>query len=224
MDRVAASSSVSEQHGSISQTSQSTGSVSGSFSWKRFLWGCAIMSMMLLGIQSAVNFFQQLTGENHVNRIYEHKGTFLHATDSKEVDVILYSSASPTILPTSSPTVNKDKEIRKWQFTCHEWINENGPILSTMNWRDTQGSILFHFSPRINEHQIVLNTVVSTGWGNEERLSLPRINPLVANVTVNKDGFLVEMSHIKPYLYRHRRPWSSFDKVEDVPHCQFIEY
>ena len=83
------------------------------------------------------------------------------------------------------------------------------------NWKDDKGNILFHFNPRPNEGQIVMNTLVDS-WGKEERISLPGGGgPLIVVVEVTKEGYSVTKDDSVLHLYHHRIPFEEFSTIQN---------
>lgn len=106
-------------------------------------------------------------------------------------------------LPSTSCTLSGDPV---WHFSF--------PGSSSANWLDADGNVLFHFNPRENESEIVMNSTVDGEWLHEERIPLleSQGSRFAASVTVTSAGFLVSTvdQGSQSYLFRHRRPWTSW--------------
>eukprot|EP01038_Epipyxis_sp_PR26KG_P007946 gene7946-10782_t len=79
---------------------------------------------------------------------------------------------------------------------------------SATNWTDNKGNILFHFNPRPEENQIIMNSkrFMADDWGGEERITLPEGN-LDVTITLDKNGFEVKSKQDSLFLFKHRFTW-----------------
>ena len=103
-----------------------------------------------------------------------------------------------------------NRRIKKWA------IQEK--VASSVNWIDIYGNIIFHFNPRPNVRQIVMNTFHNNNWGPEERISYPEGALLIkAEVHVNDYGYMIFLGGQQVHFYKHRLPWTSFSYVQFSP-------
>ena len=81
---------------------------------------------------------------------------------------------------------------------------------SCKNWLSEKGDILFHFNPRPNEREIVMNSHINESWGTEERVPLEYDSSSMKNakwiITVDDRGFRVVdgTSNKLVHVFAHR--------------------
>jgi E3 ubiquitin-protein ligase MYCBP2 len=92
---------------------------------------------------------------------------------------------------------------------CVTSLDGNG----SCNWRSDDNTTLFHFNPRSNENQIVMNTFSNGEWGVEERIELPAERPLTASILVDAAGYHVVLGGVECHVYQHRVPFERSAKV-----------
>ena len=112
-----------------------------------------------------------------------------------------------------------------------DWVIQTHGRTGVLNFKDSQGNILFHFNGRSHEKQIVMNTYTKRHgqWGREERIPFMREDMddsknSVMNIMVRSDGFVIyprwengtpdEIIHNSRYKYRHRMHFHTLYSVE----------
>jgi len=106
-----------------------------------------------------------------------------------------------------------------WVVTAQNLIDSD--FGSCKNWLSDKGDILFHFNPRPNERQIVMNSHINKSWGTEERVPLEYDSSSMKNakwiITVDDGGFRVvdgtsnKLVHV--FAHRVQVTWSFLEEV-----------
>jgi hypothetical protein len=140
-------------------------------------------------------------------RIHEDKLHFYHC-DACKYDLCI------------SCAVDRQSKAEKPPVTHTAWdIATDQPASGSCNWMDEDGSNMFHFNPRVNERQLVMNTHSMGSWGTEERIPLPEdvvnsTQPLIARVRVTSTGYEISFNGVNVHLYRHRLPFDKFVRLD----------
>ena len=103
-----------------------------------------------------------------------------------------------------------------------QWSIRSPNRAGSLNLLNAIGENMFHFNPRINERQIVMNTH-RLSWGHEERITLPTIRsqfsvPFEAFICNTDVGYKIYFDGKLQYLYRHRIPIAQYNNfnVDDA--------
>jgi hypothetical protein len=99
--------------------------------------------------------------------------------------------------------------VASWQ------IQGTGSPWDGVNWKSAKGDILFRFTSRAADKLMVMNSLTSQGqWYVENRIPYDTgTSQQTWTVTVDDIGFHVLLGGQEMFVYEHRLPWSSFDKV-----------
>jgi hypothetical protein len=95
-----------------------------------------------------------------------------------------------------------------WVVTAQNLIDSD--VGSCKNWLSEKGDILFHFNPRPNEREIVMNSQINKSWGAEEKVPLGYDSSSMKNakwiITVDDRGFRVVdgTSNKLVHVFAHR--------------------
>jgi hypothetical protein len=86
--------------------------------------------------------------------------------------------------------------------------------VTCVNWEDDKDSILFHFNPRKNNNEIVMNTRIGLeNWQSEKRIDLPHHLPLNLSIIIDSNGYHIFEGESQLYLYPHVIPYKSFNQI-----------
>jgi hypothetical protein len=135
----------------------------------------------------------------------------LAAHKKKEVEIIVEDSVI------GNDDVADNKIPMMWSITSIGNTAEDSNH-GAVNWK-SRDSILFHFNPRPNEREIVMNSLLNESWGAEERIPLPpeSINgPLTAGVYIDAAGYHIFLngSTVEKHLFKHRADFLHFVSLE----------
>jgi len=102
--------------------------------------------------------------------------------------------------------------VATWRITGHPWF--------VVDWKSAEGNILFRFNPNSADQQIIMNSYLVQNedgkdkWHTENRVSYTGTSEQTWTVTVDEIGFHVLSGAQEVFVYAHRLPWSSFEKIE----------
>ena len=130
-----------------------------------------------------------------------------------------------TIHPLHIHPLPRSLDSRKFS-QLGSWIIRTGTTKrsGSVNWRDLSGNIVFHLSPRLDNHSIVMNSLLDGAWSPlEEKIALlPGLSkahePLEITIIVSTIGFEVYWRDELLHIYCHRMPLQKFENVIALEH------
>ena len=86
----------------------------------------------------------------------------------------------------------------------------------TLDLLDKAGNIIFHITPRMEEHVLILNTKIGDSWGKEERprgFDFSTGVPITIRVEAHASHYKVLCNGELLHSFHHRMPLTNIKKV-----------